>query len=110
MSPAEFASAATCQPVNFLLREGEGRQTGEVDGLETGTNLLHGLVAGLCPEGRDERFRVEKLPELVRSSSRQSVLDLDGTTQFEDIFHFIIPLDSLEAAFRRALHHLQLPC
>jgi hypothetical protein len=54
---------------------------GQVDGLEPGLDLLHGLVAGQRAERVDEILGVQRLPQLVRAQSRQRVLDVHGAAQ-----------------------------
>jgi len=52
---------------------------GQIDGLDTGLDLLHGLAAGECTERVDVRLGVQKIPELFGTAARQRVLDREGT-------------------------------
>jgi len=59
--------------------------TGQVNGLETGLDLLHGLVAGQCAKRIHKRFGVQIAPKLFRTLAGQAVFDLDGTAQPDNI-------------------------
>ena len=67
----------------------------QVDGLEAGLHLLHRLVAGQRAERVDERLLVDQPPQLLRTALRERVLDLDGTTQANDVFGGEPALDAL---------------
>ena len=53
----------------------------QVDGLQAGLDLLHGLVAGQRAQGVDEGLFVEQLPELFGPTGGQRVLGLQRTAQ-----------------------------
>ena len=53
---------------------------GKVNGLETGLDLLHGHVAGQCPQGVDERLLMKVAPQLGGAFGSQAVFDLGRAT------------------------------
>ena len=69
----------------------------EVDRLEAGADLLHGLVAGAGAERGDVRAVVQEVPELLGADARERVLDPDGAAQALDVLRSVGPLDALPA-------------
>ena len=84
ISPLLLASPATCQP----------RQ---VDGLQAGLDLLHGLVAGQRAERVDEGLGVDQVPQLLGAALGQRVLDLQRAAQAHHVGGAVAALDALPA-------------
>ena len=57
----------------------------QVDGLETGLDLLHGLIAGQCAQGGHVFFVVDQVPEAFGPDFGEGVLDGQVAAQLEDI-------------------------
>ncbi|CUJ65274.1 Uncharacterised protein [Achromobacter xylosoxidans] len=70
----------------------------QVDGLEAGLDLLHGLVAGQGAERIHERLAVQLFPQAGRAAAGQGVLDGDRAAQADDILGAVVALDALPAA------------
>ena len=60
--------------------------SGEIDGIEAGSHLLHGLVAGERAERIHERLLVHITPELLGAEPREAVLDVHRATQPHHLF------------------------
>jgi len=58
---------------------------GQVDRLQAGLHLLHGLVAGQGAEGVDVGLVVHQLPQLVGAAFGQGVLDRERAAQADDV-------------------------
>ena len=58
---------------------------GEIDGVEPGLHLLHGLVAGERAERVDERLLVHVAPELLGAEPREAVLDVHRAAKAHDV-------------------------
>ena len=58
---------------------------GQVDGLEAGLHLLHGLVAGERAERVHVVLAVQQLPQALGAEARERVLDLDAAAQLVDV-------------------------
>ena len=74
---------------------------GEVDRLQAGADLLHGLVAGQRAERVDEILLVDELPQPVGAHFGERVPDLDRAAQPLHVLRRVGPLDAVEAALRR---------
>ncbi|MNV75928.1 hypothetical protein D3C71_1692550 [compost metagenome] len=59
--------------------------TGQVDRVQAGLDLLHGLVAGQRAERVDEVLFLQVRPQLLRAQPRQRVLHVHGATQAHHI-------------------------
>jgi hypothetical protein len=53
----------------------------QVDGLQAGLDLLHGLHAGQRAQRIDERLFIQQAPQLVGAALRQRVFDPEGAAQ-----------------------------
>ena len=53
----------------------------QVDGLQAGLDLLHGLVAGEGAQRVDEGLGVDQVPQLLGTALGQGVLDLQAAAQ-----------------------------
>ncbi|CAG7843789.1 hypothetical protein USB125703_00001 [Pseudoclavibacter triregionum] len=77
------------------VRVGGDLPAGEVDGLEAGAHLLHGLVAG----ERAERVRplaallVRELPELLSAAAGEGVLLDDRAAEGDDVLGAVVAAD-----------------
>ena len=69
----------------------------QVDGLQAGLDLLHGLVAGQRAKRVHERFAVQQFPQAGRTAAGQRVLDGDRTAQTDHILGAVGALDALPA-------------
>ncbi len=69
----------------------------QVDGLEPGPDLLHGLVAGAGAQRGHVRPLVEETPELLGAVAGERVLDLDSALQALDGVGVVGPLDPFPA-------------
>ena len=71
---------------------GVGRDlpAGQIDRLEAGLDLLHGLVAGQRAERVDERFAVQAGPQLFGAEPGQRVFDVHGAAQAHDILGRVV--------------------
>lgn len=72
----------------------------EVDGLEAGAHLLHGLVAGEGAEGGHPFLGVEELPEAFGAAPGEGVLFLHPSAEGDDIFGAVVALDAVPAGIR----------
>jgi hypothetical protein len=70
---------------------------GEVDGLQAGLDLLHGLVAGEGAQGIDEGLVVDQVPQLLGAAAGQGVLDGERAAQADDVLSRVAALDVLPA-------------
>ncbi len=66
----------------------------EIDRLEPGLDLLHGLVAGQRAERVDEVFGLQRLPQLLGAEPGQRMLDRHGAAQAHDVLGRIRPRDA----------------
>jgi len=64
---------------------GGGLPSADVDRLEAGADLLHGLVAGDGAERGHERLAAHQLPEALGAEARQRVFDLHRAAQADDV-------------------------
>ncbi|MNN29043.1 hypothetical protein D3C81_1426310 [compost metagenome] len=70
---------------------------GQVDRLQAGLHLLHGLIAGQRAERVDERLGVQQVPELLGATAGQRMLDLDRAAQAHHVFGRVVTLNALPA-------------
>eukprot|EP01092_Planopodium_desertum_P013804 TRINITY_DN67867_c0_g8_i3.p1 TRINITY_DN67867_c0_g8~~TRINITY_DN67867_c0_g8_i3.p1 ORF type:complete len:672 (-),score=294.42 TRINITY_DN67867_c0_g8_i3:1748-3763(-) len=70
---------------------------GQVDRLQPGLHLLHGLVAGQRAERVDEVTLMQRLPQLFRAQPGQRMLDMDGATQAHHVGGAVVALDAFPA-------------
>ena len=70
---------------------------GEVDGLQAGLYLLHGLVAGERAERVHERLRLEQLPEALGALLGECVADADCAAQADYVVGCVAAMDALPA-------------
>ena len=70
---------------------------GEVDRLEAGLDLLHGLAAGHGAEGVDVVFLVHQLPQALGAERGERVLDLDGAAEVDDVGGGVVAADAFPA-------------
>src|SRR5699024_10934715 len=70
---------------------------GEVDGLEAGADLLHGLVARQRTEGVDEVLVVDLVPQDLRATTGEGVLLDDGALQLRDLLGRVVAGNALPA-------------
>ncbi|VUM29317.1 hypothetical protein PGKDCPLP_04299 [Stenotrophomonas maltophilia] len=75
---------------------GVGRHlpAGQVDRLQAGLHLLHGLVAGQCTERVDELALMQRRPQLLRTQAGQRMLDVDGAAQAHHVGGAVVALDA----------------
>jgi hypothetical protein len=66
----------------------------EIDCLQAGLDLLHGLVAGERTQGRDEGFVVEEIPELAGAAIGQGVRNANRTRETTDLVLAVVALDA----------------
>ena len=71
--------------------------TGQVDGLEAGLDLLHGLVARERTQRVDEGLFVHQAPELLRALPGQGMLDPHRATQALDVFGRVVAANAVPA-------------
>jgi len=64
---------------------GSDLPTGKVDCLQTGLDLLHGLIAGQGAECRHKRLGVQQMPQPRGAHFRQCVTNAKGACQSLDI-------------------------
>src|SRR5208283_2783545 len=69
----------------------------EVNGLQTGLHLLHGLVAGERSESGYVGFVMQQPPEPLGAETSQRVLDLDRATELGDVLGSVGALDAVPA-------------
>ena len=69
----------------------------EVDRLQAGLHLLHGLVARQRAERGDVRQLVHERPEALGSAPRERVLDRERPAQPEDVLRRVVATDPLPA-------------
>ena len=74
---------------------------GEIDRLEPGLGLLHGLVAGEGAERVDEGLRVEQVPQLLGAASGQGMFDVQAPAQVHDLRRAVSALDILPTRIGR---------
>src|SRR5699024_2878979 len=67
---------------------------GEVDGLETGLDLLDGLVAGQGAQGVDEVLGVEEVPQALGAVAGQRVLLDEGAAELDDVLCRVVTGDA----------------
>ncbi len=72
----------------------------QVDGLQAGLDLLHGLVASQGAQGVDERHVVHLLPKTIRTATGQRMLNHHRTAQAH---HFLCAITALDALPARVL-------
>jgi GNAT superfamily N-acetyltransferase len=70
---------------------------GQVDRLEAGTHLLHGLVAGERAERVHERQFLHVPPQLLGAEARQRMLDVHRAAQTRDVRAGVAARDPLPA-------------
>ncbi len=68
--------------------------TGKINRLETGLDLLHGLIAGQRAECIDEILAVQRAPQLFRAQASERMFDRDCATQTHDILGRVVALDA----------------
>ena len=68
----------------------------EIDGLQSGADHLHRLIAGNCAERVHIRFGVEKMPKALRRDLGERVSDGHRTAQLHDVGNGIGSLDPIE--------------
>ena len=69
----------------------------QVDRLQAGLDLLHGLVAGQRAQRVDEGLGVDQVPELLGTALGERVLDLHRAAQAHDVLGGVAALDALPA-------------
>jgi hypothetical protein len=69
----------------------------QVDRLQAGFHLLHGLVAGQRAQRVDEGLGVHQAPQLLGAALGQRVLDLDGAAQTHHVGGGVAAGDALPA-------------
>ncbi len=74
---------------------------GEINRLQAGLDLLHGLVARQGAQGIDERLVVDEIPQLLGAALGQGVLDLHRAAQAHHIFGGVAAGDALPARIFR---------
>jgi len=86
--------------VDLAGRVGVGRHlpSRQVDGLQAGTDHLHGLVAGHRTEAGDVRFRLQQIPQAVGTALGQRVPDRQRAAQAQRVIRRVGTLDSIETA------------
>ena len=57
----------------------------QVNCFQSGPHLLHRLIAGQRTERRNERFGLQQVPEFLRTSAGESVLEDDAALQALDV-------------------------
>jgi hypothetical protein len=67
----------------------------EINRLQAGLHLLHGLVAGERAERSDVRQLVHQRPEALGAAARKRVLDRERAAQPEHVLSAVVALDSL---------------
>ena len=67
----------------------------EINGRESGLDLLDRLIAGQGAQGRHIRLGVQQMPQPLGSHFGQGVLDLDGAAEPDDIIRRVRPRDPL---------------
>ncbi|CPM55675.1 Uncharacterised protein [Bordetella pertussis] len=70
---------------------------GQVDGLQAGLDLLHGLVAGQRAQRIDEGLAMQRIPQAGRAAARQRMLDGHRAAQADHILGAVGALDALPA-------------
>ncbi len=70
----------------------------QIDGLQAGLDLLHGLVAGQSAQRIDERLAVQEFPEARGAAAGKRVFDADRAAQADDVFGTVVALDALPPA------------
>ena len=70
---------------------------GQVDGLDASLGLLNGLTAGQGAQTVDVGGVVDQIPQLFGTTTGQGVLDLERTTQTDDVSGGVTALDALPA-------------
>ena len=70
---------------------------GQVDGLDAGLDLLHGLAAGQGAEAVHIRLVVHEPPQLLRAATGEGLLDGEAAAQADHIFGGVGTLDALPA-------------
>ncbi len=84
-----------------LVIVGSHLPAGQVDRLDAGLDLLHGLAAGQRAEAVHIRFVVDEVPELFSTAARQRVFDLEGAAEPHDVGGAVTALDPLPAGVLR---------
>ena len=81
---------------------GVGRRlpAGQIDGVESGADHLHRLVAGDRAERPNRLVALQQFPQLQRAAAGEAMLDRHRAAQADDVFGAIGPLDAVEAAGR----------
>jgi hypothetical protein len=69
----------------------------QVDGLQAGLDLLHGLVAGQRAEAVDEGLGVDQVPQLLGAALGQRVLDGQAAAQAHHVGGGVAALDAFPA-------------
>src|SRR3984893_10635266 len=67
----------------------------DVNGLNTGLHLLHGLVAGHRAQRVDIGLGLQQLPQALGAHASQRVLDVDRSTETQHIFGRVSSLNAL---------------
>jgi hypothetical protein len=85
--------------VHLAIAVGVARDlpAGQVDRLQAGLDLLHGLVAGQRAERVDEGLGVDRGPQLLGAALGQRVLDRDGAAQADHVGGGVAARDALPA-------------
>ena len=80
-----------------VVRIARDLPAGEIDRLEAGLYLLHGLVARQRPEGADELLRVQQVPEPLGAHAGDRVVELHGPAEAVDLVRRVRADDALPA-------------
>ncbi len=81
--------------VSRVIRVGRNLPAAEVDGLQPGLYLLHGLIAGERAERRHIVFMMQQPPQSLRTQASQRVLNLEGAAQ---LLHLLAAVRALGAS------------
>jgi hypothetical protein len=69
----------------------------QIDGIQAGFYLLHGLVTRQSTQRVDVGLLVHELPQLLRAEPRQRILDVNRAAQAYHVFRLVRALHALPA-------------